>query len=162
MISIVVFTLSLNINSNKYVRSIPVSHATSLMQRWCLEIKLNNEDISAIDGDIDFRITDDSLSGPFKLYDFQENSEILNICNIIAWIQKQTLKVKKGVFVAIIENEEQMLAFVEVSSSSIQVNGFLASPLINTDLHNTAQSMLILELVDMAHNSDSNIIFLFS
>tara|TARA_A100001011_G_C14148641_1_gene773010 strand:+ start:220 stop:618 length:399 start_codon:yes stop_codon:yes gene_type:complete len=132
------------------------------MQRWCLEIKLNNEDIEAIDGDIDIRITDDSLNGPFKLYDFQEDSEISRIHEIISWIQRKSFKTKKGIFVAIIENEEQMLAFVEVSSSRIQVNGFLASPIINTNLHNTAQSMLILELIDMAYNSDSNIIFLFS
>lgn len=156
--------LSLHIDRNKYVRSVSNTYATNLMQRWCLEIKMNDDDITSTDGDtdLDYRVTDDSLNGPFKLVHIQENSDILIIHRIIKWIETNTFNSKKGVFVAIIDNQEKMLGFVENHSSIIQVNGFLAYPFIDNQEHIAAQSMLVLELIDMAHHNKKNIKFLFS
>ena len=160
MLTVLLALLALRFEDN-VVRSIPRKSAIGIMERWCLEIQLQNDDILTIDGDTDIRMTDDSLHGPFKLVqEPQEDTELTNIRNVIQWLEKDSSN-KKGVFVAFVEDEESMLGFIEVFKTGIQVNGFMSRPLIEPREHNTARSMLALEFLDMASSADINILFIF-
>lgn len=162
MIPCLTLSLALHLGGNKFVRSIPVNDAVVMMQKWCLELKLQNDEVTSMDGDIDIRMTDDSLSGPFKLVrEPEDNSDIANIRDIMTWVQHQAFRSKKGVFVAIINGDPQMLSFVQVFKNKIHVHGFLSCPSTDPYTHNEARSMLVLELLDMASNSETNILFLF-
>ena len=77
------------------------------------------------------------------------------------WVRVESSKSKKGVFVALIDNDEKMLGFVETSDRGIQVNGFLSQPYIDVEVHNEARSLLALQFLDMASESGTNILFLF-
>lgn len=158
-IHLVIHVATLSISMNGIVRSIPVKDALTIMQKWSLEYKLQMND-----NDQDFfdRMTDDSISGPFKLNNNQEeNKDIVNIRNIMQWIQVESSDAKKGIFVALIEDNESMLAFVQKYPNGIQVNGFLPCPFIDAETHNAARSALALTLLDMASNADTDIVFRF-
>lgn len=160
MLTVLLLAFALKIENNR-VHSIPQKSAVSLMERWCLEIQLQSDDVIDIDGNTDIRMTEDSIYGPFKLIqEPQKNEEIARIRDVIQWLKKDHPS-NKGVFVAIVENEECMLGFIEVFNSNIQVNGFMSRPFIEADAHNTARSMLALEFLDMASSVDMNILFLF-
>lgn len=160
MFNILVIVLSLNIEHNR-VRSIPTKAAISTMKRWCLEIQLQNDEIVDMDGDFDMRMTDDSISGPFRLWNEpQEDKNINDIKRVIEWLENKRSK-NKGVFVAIVEEEECMLGFIQNIKSGIQVNGFMSRPFIEAKEHNIARSMLALEFLDMASSIDKNILFIF-
>ena len=108
--------VSLNIGNNCIVNSISTSQATLILNRWLLEIKLHEDIDMPYDGEIDVRITDDSLSGPFKLRDTiesVENQDIKNIKDIINWLSYRHNNIKKEVFVSLIDNDEKMMTFVK-------------------------------------------------
>lgn len=150
------------VSTNGIVRSIPVNDALTIMRKWSLEYKLQMNDND--NEDIFNRMTDDSISGPFKLnmLNQEENKDIVNIRNIMKWIQVESSDAKKGIFVALIEDDESMLAFVQKYPNGIEVNGFLPCPFIDADTHNAARSALALTLLDMASNADTDIVFRFN
>ena len=157
--------VSLNIGNNCIVNSISTSQATLILNRWLLEIKLHEDIDMPYDGEIDVRITDDSLSGPFKLRDTiesVENQDIKNIKDIINWLSYRHKNIKKEVFVSLIDNDEKMMTFVtEDKKKYIQVNGFISCPFIDNDNHKIARSSLALELLDMASSKEKDIFFVF-
>lgn len=101
----------------------------------------------------DVPMTDDSLSGPFKLtQEPTENDDIRNLLSIMDWLQKKSSDFQKGVFGAIVQDRVQMLSFVENCDFGVRVNGFVACPNIENDVHNFAREKIALELLDMASN----------
>ena len=160
-IHLVIHIATISISMNGIVRSIPVKYALTIMQKWSLEYKLQMNDYDQ--EDFFDRMTDDSISGPFKLniMNQEENKDVVNIRNIMQWIQVESSDAKKGIFVALIEDNESMLAFVQKYPNGIQVNGFLPCPFIDAETHNAARSALALTLLDMASNADTDIVFRF-
>ena len=158
-------SLTLGMPTLGIVRSVPISTAITIMKRWSLEYEIGMEYDGDYDGDTDIthRMTDDSISGPFKLIDVVEDdtSDVSQIRKIIQWILIENKRFKKGVFVVCIDEKDSMMSFIEKHQSGIQVNGFLACPYIDAEIHNRARSALALSLLDMSSESDSDILFKF-
>ena len=91
----------------------------------------------------------------------EEDKDIKNIDNIITWVQVEKYESKKGVFVAVIDDCESMLSFVENYDNRIVVCGFLSCPFIEPDVHNAARTALALNFLDMASDTDKDILFRF-
>tara|TARA_A100001015_G_scaffold283133_1_gene348158 strand:- start:1305 stop:1799 length:495 start_codon:yes stop_codon:yes gene_type:complete len=158
---ILLMNVLIHASTNSIVHSIPITSAVIIMHKWSLEYKLNSIDMNE-DKHFFERMTDDSLSGPFKInIEQEENKDIKNINNIISWVQVESYKSKKGVFVASIDGCESMLSFVENYDHHIVVCGFLSCPFIESDVHNAARSALALNLLDIASDVDKDILFKF-
>ena len=163
MIPLLLCTASMTLNLKGIVRSIPSTTAVLLMQKWSLEY-IVSADENHLDLHIFERMTDDSISGPFKLdtNEHEHHAEIKNIQSIARWVEAVNPDARKGIYLASIEGDDSMLAFVEVHRQGIHVNGFLPRPFLDAEMHNAARSILALQLLDMASEADTNIVFRFS
>ena len=156
-------TICLNLG-NHVVRPISSQEAILILQKWSLEIQINDIVDMPEDGETDVRVTEDSLHGPFSLSRFMEseNEDISNMKKVSNWLSYEHHRIQKSVFVSIIDNDEKMMALIEKKSNLIQVNGFIACPFIDIDTHKIAKSILALELLEMASKNDDNILFIFN
>ena len=146
---------------NQRVVSLPVSTAKHILQKWIMEVKIQDENLAP--DDLDLRITDDSFSGPFKLEGMEatENEDISHMHNVMNWVQTETFYSTKGIFAAIIDEEEKMMGFIQKYKNKIQVHGFLSRPNIDAETHETVKQMLALEFLEIASSAEKNILFLF-
>lgn len=163
MTPLVLCIAAMTLNLKGTVRSIPSTTAILLMQRWSLEYIVSADD-DELDLHIFERVTDDSISGPFKLNSFEHEHhvEIENIRRITRWIQAVHPDLRKGIYLASIDGDDSMLGFVEVHRHGIQVNGFLPRPFMDADIHNAARYVLALQFLNMASEADTDIVFRFS
>ena len=149
------------------IEPISIPRAAHLLRQWVLEMKYNDDtDVGSEDGltDIDTRVTDDSLSGPFRLVqpDADVNEELLQVHHVIQWMQRTTPRTKKAVFVAkdaLDDDKEQALAFFQTNNRLLTVNGYIVSPHVDeggSDL----RAALALELLNLASSNQCSITFL--
>ena len=147
--------LSMSLGIPPHVQSLSIKHAIKLMQRWQLEFSLDQPatDIR--------RMTDDSLSGPFKLEeanDYELDSS--HVKAALKWLR--TTNHNKGVLSSMIDDTPSMLLCFEHSSKhTIRIYGFVPSPYTSADEHNESYRALVLYIVDQGMEMGKNICFCF-
>ena len=132
---------------------------------------MRSDEVSQIDGetDVDFRATEDSLSGPFKIVFDDENpnptkeeADIQEMHKVMEWISfKGDRRRERGAFLVTSDDREQMIGLIEASKRGVSVNGVVAHPFLDFDAYSSSYSLLVNELVKMASQSNKDIIFRF-
>ena len=94
----------------------------------------------------------------------EHHAEIENIQSITRWVEavgwSRQPRCEKRHIPRPMEGDDSMLGFGD--RQGIHVNGFLPRSFLDAEMHNAARSILSLQLLDMASEADTNIVFRFS
>lgn len=158
------FALGAFSDSDRSFRSVPLGASVSIMERWMLEFKMREEAVMPEDGviDVDQRVTDDSLSGPFQLSMHagpaeESANEVSKLHEVIDWLRRSPPRI--GVFVLHgVDGSEEALSVVEKFPQQLMVRGFVFSPFLDVDSGETRDVMQC-ELLRMAREARIDVIF---